>query len=101
GPHTIGTVLLAIVTIVLGLRAVLMWLTSVLPAIALASGIRTPVLPPRLGLPLADGASIGSWLIETIAAIVFVAGYWYWTYYAKRPAQSRGAAFRRAWARVV
>src|SRR5699024_7448081 len=98
GPQSTGTALLAVLTLVLGLRAVQLQFTSVLPAIALASGIRTPVMPPRLGLPLADGVSVSMWLVETVAAIVFVAGFWYWTHYAKRPVRTRGAVFRRAWA---
>src|SRR5699024_11601751 len=56
---------------------------------------------PRLGLPLADGVSVGMWLVETVAAVVFVAGFWYWTHYGKRPVRTRGAAFRRGWAGVV
>lgn len=101
GPQTTGTALLAVLTLVLGLRAVQLQFTSALPAIALASGIRTPVTPPGLGLPLADGVSVSMWLIETVAAIVFMAGFWYWTHYAKRPVRTRGAAFRRVWAGVV
>lgn len=101
GPQVVGTAVLAILTLFLGLRTVKLYLISVVPILALASGIRTPMLPPSLGLPVADGVSVSYWIVESVTAIVFVAGYWYWTHFARTRVHGRAAAFRRGWAGVV
>lgn len=100
-PDVIGATVLTVLSLAMALRPIALWTTSLVPPTALMSGIRTPALPPRLGVPLGDGTSFGWWLIETLAAVVFIAGYWYWTHYGTSAVRSRGHAFRRAWLAVV
>lgn len=100
-PENVGAALLAILSVVLGLRSVMLWAPSVAAPIPLLSGIRVDVLPPRLGLPVTDGWTLRWWLVETISALVFIGGYWFWARYAKHPAPTRDDAFRRGWASVI
>jgi len=95
-PVAAGAVVLALVMVVAGVPAVRLWTVEVLPPAALLEGIRMPAWLPRLGIPFGRDVALSYWVVETLAALVVLATYWY----AARPvgaAASRGRTAGRVW----